>query len=1053
MRAFARTVLARPSCLPHSLHVRLTSGRGERPKCGFCSTAEAAEVAQKAPGDSKEFSHTLQLPKTAFDIRANSAHRDKIFYSRTCSTLYNWQRGRKHATGDFVFHDGPPYANGNLHCGHALNKVLKDISNRYQVLQGKRVHYMPGWDCHGLPIEAKALAHFPAAERDQLSATDIRRRARKEALKAIKTQMREFQKFGIMADWSEQTTYRTLDPKYEGRQLRVFGEMVRKGLIYRQYKPVYWSPSNRTALAESELEYREDHQSKAVYVAFDLVPGARLKELIGDRVKPHVPLKAIIWTTTPWSLPSNMAICVHPDMEYSVVRRDHVSHEMYVIATERLEAISQMKSSLDHAPDPEAVIGPLTEIIRLRGSDLLGTEYTSPLAKAGGPARPVLMADYVTSQSGTGLVHSAPAHGAEDYQVWREHGMLKKGPIFSPVDELGCYNNDLIELDSGLSGDESQSVSSRLVGKDVMTVGASEVITILKERSALVSMHTLRHKYPYDWRSKQPVLVRATAQWFANLDKIKADALQALENVTFVPPSSRARLEAFIRGRSEWCISRQRVWGVPIPVLYDKATDEPLITVDNIEHIASILEVKGTDHWWEADADELVAPQYRQADKEWRKGEDTIDVWFDSGTSWATLRADLQTTTATPSPNDAAQADVYLEGSDQHRGWFQSSLITAVASTPDGQKPVAPYRTLVTHGYVLDTESRKMSKSLGNVVSPLSIIEGGKNASEPAYGIDVLRLWVARTDYTTDPPIGNLIISKTAETLRKLRNTARFMLANLPAQSTIVKLDKTQMTLLDRCVMHELQHLEVSCKQAYDAYDFAQVVRRMTDFTNGTLSNLYLDIAKDCLYVDSVNSTRRRMMVAVVDQVLRTFTSILAPIVPLLAEEIHHYRQGATRDPEVDADDASSVFAEGWQCVSAAWSDSEASTDMTALLRLRNVALAVIEQARKASRIKTSFEVEVDLILDSPQTSDLSAIAIADKYRDELTQLFNVAKVIVRTDGTTVSSDWSLQESSQGVTVSVRPSTRFKCTRCRTFRKENEEDRLCQRCHEVVNSM
>ncbi|EPQ32481.1 uncharacterized protein PFL1_00675 [Pseudozyma flocculosa PF-1] len=1051
----------------------------------ICTTTALSKAKGKAKAprsdpdnpEDKKWSHTLQLPTTSFEIRANAAKRDALFHRRTCHDLYKWQLDRpaSHpsssspsspapATGDFVFHDGPPYANGSLHCGHALNKILKDIANRYHLLRGKRVHFMPGWDCHGLPIEMKALAHLRTHERDALAPTLIRQRAKQEATAAIETQKDEFNQFGIMADWTPAATYRTLDPAYEARQLKIFGEMARRGLIYRRFRPVYWSPSNRTALAEAELEYKEDHLSKAAYVKFDLVPGqALLSNLAAAGVADGEGIKAVVWTTTPWSLASNMAINVNPEMEYSIVRSESLGETM-VIATDRVEAVSGLAVYASTvASDARTPIGELRELLRLKGTDLLESQYRTPLMSRDAPARPVLAADYVTAVSGTGLVHSAPAHGSEDYDVWRSHGLLETVGIFSPIDDRGCYTADLEQLDGAGAGAGADAISQRLVGKEVLGEGSKEILAILAERGALLSTHTLRHKYPYDWRSKLPVIVRATSQWFANLDQIKDAAIRALDDVTFVPASSRVRLESFVRGRSEWCISRQRVWGVPIPVVYDAATDEPLLTGENVDHIAALLEDKGTDYWWQADAEELVAPRYREAGKAWRKGEDTIDVWFDSGTSWATawdsLPSDVQ-----EARRGGPVADVYLEGSDQHRGWFQSSLLTSVATAPEGQVPAAPFRTVVTHGYVLDKDNRKMSKSLGNTVSPLDIVHGGKGRDQPAYGIDVLRLWAARSDYTTDLPIGSLIVGKTSEALRKLRNTARFMLANLPPEADVAPLDAASMGLADRYAMHELATLEAACARAYEAFDYAQVVRRVTEFANGTLSTLYLDLAKDCLYVDAPHGPQRTSMVSVIDHILRTFTSIVAPIAPFLAEDIHHYRNGATADPEPSESEAGrSVFARGWQGVDPAWRDDALAREVEQLLRARDVSLSLIEDARQAGHVRTSFEVEVDLLVAPGPGADGDLGSIIRRHESHLTRLFNVARVNVvdkvapTPDAPADAQPWiksaeveAAATQGERVEVRVRASSRTRCPRCRTFRKERPEDALCLRCADVV---
>lgn len=484
------------------------------------------------------------------------------------------------------------------------------------------------------------------------------------------------------------------------------------------------------------------------------------------------PIDLLIWTTTPWSLPSNMAIAVHPELEYCLVQAESQDSHLFIIGAERVEALTELKLGLHptaakKGEEPAAsghrtTFGPLREIARFRGRDLIGSEYSHCFLQKDKVSRPVVPADYVTAETGTGLVHTAPAHGAEDYENLKSLGLLDGEELISPINDEGRYTDEAPEP---------------LRGLDVLGAGARKATQMLHEAGALLSEVPQRHRYPCDWRSKQPVIVRATWQWFANLDKIKGGALKALQKVDFVPSNSRNRLEAFVQGRNEWCISRQRAWGLPIPVLYDEATGEPLLTPENVEHIAGVLHEKGTDHWWIGNATEFVAPQYQKGGR-WIKGTDTIDVWFDSGSSWAVLQ-DALGAEGTSFSEVEPIADVYLEGSDQHRGWFQSSLLTKVASSSDLDAASAPYKHVITHGMVVDKDGKKMSKSIGNVVSPLDFIDGSPKAHMPAYGADVLRFWVARSDYTREAPVGAEIIKKASDALRKLRNTARFMLANL----------------------------------------------------------------------------------------------------------------------------------------------------------------------------------------------------------------------------------------------------------------------------------
>ncbi|RUP52396.1 hypothetical protein BC936DRAFT_144633 [Jimgerdemannia flammicorona] len=684
------------------------------------------------------YADTLLLPKTTFPLRADAVNREHAFRDRCTTDLYHWQL-ENNPKDLFVLHDGPPYANGGLHIGHAINKILKDITNRYKVLQGHRVHYVPGWDCHGLPIELKALEELKNIDGSQLTPTEIRKMARARALSEVEKQKQGFISWGVMGDWDN--AYKTLDKDFEVRQLKVFKKMVNKGYIYRQHKPVYWSPSSKTALAEAELEYKDDHLSRSIYVKFSVVQLApALANLLPKEVSASS-VHALVWTTTPWTIPANKAVAVNPDMVYLLVKSADGSH--LVVAKDRLQALRE-ELGIETAVE-------LTQLAEVAGSDLLGTTYAHPLTDE---ILPFIAGAYVTAESGTGLVHTAPGHGMEDYEACRSLGIKP----FSPVDDTGHFTAE---------------AGADLAGKFTFTDGNALVIDKLTERGRLVRERKYKHKYPYDWRTKKPVMLRATAQWFANVEELQKKAVESLKAVRMVPESSFRRIEQFTLSRKEWCISRQRAWGVPIPVLYDTETGEPLLTDSSVQHIIAVIErMGGTDAWWEVKDDAVfVADEYKTKGKTYRRGYDTMDVWFDSGSSWTLVKDKI----AERSDDGRPAADLYLEGSDQHRGWFQSSLLTSVAVTG---KP--PYSILITHGFVLDEHGRKMSKSIGNVVEPKLITHGGKDLKQqPAYGADVLRLWVAASEYTRDVTIGKTVMAHVSESMRKIRTTARFMLSNI----------------------------------------------------------------------------------------------------------------------------------------------------------------------------------------------------------------------------------------------------------------------------------
>ncbi|KAK0186642.1 tRNA synthetases class I-domain-containing protein [Armillaria mellea] len=989
------------------------------------------------------FFKNLEFAKTSFPLWPNREKSEVALRPRVCEDLYRAQ-ARRRGGREFVLHDGPPYANGNLHVGHSMNKILKDIINRFHVISGDRVQYIPGWDCHGLPIENKALKDLGV--RRFLLPLKTSAHVTKDGFK-IETQKEEFQQFGIMADWSKETTYRTLDHGYEMRQLAIFQEMVENGLIYKQYRPVHFSPSSRSALAEAELVYKDDHISHSVY---------------HSRAKRYArygrDIKLLVWTTTPWTLTANMGIAVNPELAYSfVVREDDKEGPLFLIATGRL------------GDNPTGA--------RL---DLVGAYY-KPIFSRGSSKR-IIRASHVTSESGTGLVHCAPAHGAEDYNTFRDQGLL------AGTESMLCHVGSEGEFKADVADVVGDAAAQTLIGKLVLEDGSRAVVALLKETNCLVKIERFKHKYPYDWRTDKPIIVTATSQWFANLDRIKDYALDALEHVEMFPPSSR--LQSFIRSRSEWCISRQRVWGVPIPALYHIPTDRAILDAASLSHILPILQEKGIEYWWNGSVEEFVPPALREGEgaDAWRKGADTMDVWFDSGSSWSMLdeRED--------GGGQKYRADVCVEGSDQHRGWFQSQLLTAVGF---GSSSI-PYKAIVTHGMVLDQKGKKMSKSLGNVISPITVVAGGKDKKkEPAYGADLLRLWIASVEYWNDVSLGTNILNQTAESLRKIRNTARFLLGNI---GDIYEQDnedawedvKEHMDLADRYMINELQKCEAECAAAYATYNFPKVVKTLQNLCNITLSSFYFDINKDNLYANPLNGYERRATVFVLKEILATIVRIMAPILPHLAQEIHdsmyHKSKGLVflEQPWNWREDGFGLQGFTEDDMKAAKKDSD---DMAMLMQeVRPVVTSLLEQAREQKQIRSSLEAEVDVIL--PEVPDVTSDAqeattsLEDNGKTRLAQFFRdhedfmakhfiVSRVTVMDEGSlgTASPEWIYirnlsilgeafskpasalgSEESYDVAIRVRPATREKCPRCWTFTKE-AEDILCQRCADVTQDM
>ncbi|KAL1898557.1 isoleucine-tRNA ligase [Sporothrix stenoceras] len=1007
----------------------------------------------------RAWSATLRLPKTTFPFRPLAEH-EQLYLKRSTDELYKWQQANRPDSDPFVVHDGPPYANGKLHVGHALNKILKDMSLRVKMQQGRRVHYRPGWDCHGLPIELKALEaaskSSPSSSSEtssktcsktllttpELTPVAIRKIARDLASRTVIEQMEEFRSFGVMADWDNRWT--TMDPEYEVRQLQLFQKLVQKGLIYRKYKPVYWSPSSRTALAEAELEYNDQHVSTAAFVKFPILPGIGIPGFDGDR-----PLSAVIWTTTPWTLPANEAIAVHRDFDYVLLQ---LGNDNLLVAESCLEAFIAA-CCREGTPQP-------TVIARsIRGSDLIRMQYTNPLRGANAQPQPIIHADFVTAGSGSGLVHIAPGHGFDDYIVCMGLGL----PIPAPVDGQGRFTAEAYPDDP-----------KRLEGLPVQGAGGKEVVAILGD--AVIGVHKYKHKYPYDWRTKKPIIIRATAQWFADVDLIKEPAVASLQNVQFIPETGRNRLESFVKGRSEWCISRQRAWGVPIPALYGD-DGSVVLTEETVQHILTVIQERGTDAWWSDAADEAawIPEVLRQANPGvvYTRGMDTMDVWFDSGSSW---------TQAT----NGAQADVYLEGSDQHRGWFQSSLLTRVAalsnteasSSAGSAETLSPFKTLITHGFLLDGAGKKMSKSLGNIVTGSQVMDGSllppvkkkkvkkpkvaegevtpvattaeaaaqaKKAAAPQYdalGPDALRLWVASSDYSGDVVMSKSVLQNIHTVLVKFRVILRMLLGSMSESARTAPL-----ATIDHIALLQLQDTMKEVSSSYDRFEFYRGLASLNRWVVNDVSAFYLEASKDRLYCGDAGG--------VLESIFIGMTRMLAPMAPMLVEEAWDHAPDWLK--ESTEHPLRQLYNDPLVLANRLPSDTGRLRATIPVIYSAHAAVKTAsENARNAKVLGSSLQCSV--VLQVPKDSE--ALPLLQEYAAELDSMFVVSSVSVVAEGEgepvgeNVTPDWEYTapfEVQGGVpaTAVVRPPLKEKCLRCWRYVAE-EEDHLCGRCEDVV---
>ncbi len=992
----------------------------------------SASVPSQTPaaGAGAFYKDTLNLLQTPFAMRANARVREPELQAYWQELGLYERLSRDNPGPVFTLHDGPPYAKGALHVGHALNKILKDILNKHALLNGRRARFRPGWDCHGLPIELKVLQSLGSEERRSLTPIELRRRAHAYALEQVELQKVGFRRWGIWGDWER--PYLTLDKAYEAAQIQVFGRMVLAGHIYRGLKPVHWSPSSRTALAEAELEYPDGHTSPSVYVAFPVVemPAALAARLSGAGIAMGPEgLAVAIWTTTPWTLPANLAVSVNGALDYTICRRGDGGPSLVVAAA----LVESLRAALGLELEP---------LLTVKGAELEGIVYRHPLNDRTGPV--VLGGDYITTESGTGLVHTAPGHGVDDFATGRKYGLA----VLCPVDEAGTLTAE----------------AGPFAGLNVLKDANPAIIAALQEAGALLAEQRYEHRYPYDWRTKKPTIFRATEQWFASVEGFREQALAAIEAVEWLPASGRNRIEAMVRERGDWCISRQRTWGVPIPVFYHRTTGEVLLDAESLAHVEALIREHGSDVWWEREEADLLPPARAAEAAHWRKGSDTMDVWFDSGSSWAGVLGGLGESGA--GGGEAAEtrlnypADLYLEGSDQHRGWFQSSLLTSVAV--NGQ---APYRRVLTHGFTLDEKGRKMSKSLGNVVDPAVLVEGGKNEKQdPAYGADVLRLWVSSVDYSADVPLGPGIVKQLADVYRKVRNTARYLLGNLhdfdprPAAEGGDAIAVDELPLLDRWMLARTAQLIDEVSADFERFEFYRFFQALQNFCVVELSNVYLDIAKDRLYVSGAADFRRRSCQTVLSLVVERLAGLIAPVLCHMAEDIWQNLPYPVAER--------SVFERGWPTVPAAWrAEAETGYDGATHTAVRDLLLVLrplvnrqLESCRKQGYLGASLEARAQLLISEEETSAplrQALTLLAASSHPEVDNLADWLQVSALSIGGAPPAEVLAEASEAGVTVRLARAEGQKCERCWHYESDigshAHHPSLCGRCVAVLD--
>ncbi|WP_113386989.1 isoleucine--tRNA ligase [Bacillus pumilus] len=895
------------------------------------------------------YKDTLLMPKTEFPMRGNLPNKEPEIQEEWAEKdIYQMVLERTKGRPTFILHDGPPYANGDIHMGHALNKILKDFIVRFKSMNGFHAPYVPGWDTHGLPIET-ALTKNKKVKRKEMSTAEFRKLCEEYAWKQIEGQRNQFKRLGVRADWDN--PYVTLKPEYEAQQILVFGEMAKRGYIYKGLKPVNWSPSSESALAEAEIEYK-DKRSPSIYVSFKVKDGKGVLEN-GEQF--------IIWTTTPWTLPANLGICVHPKLEYSVLQ---VGAERYVVASELVEQVAKTLGFEEY------------EVVKtLKGKELDNVVAEHPIY---GRDSLVMLGDHVTTDAGTGCVHTAPGHGEDDFNVSMKYGL----DVLCPVDEKGVMTDEAPGFEGLFYEDANKAITEQLEAK-----------------GALKKLDFITHSYPHDWRTKKPTIYRATAQWFASIKDFREALLDNIKETKWVPAWGETRLFNMVRDRGDWCISRQRVWGVPIPVFYAE-NGEPIITDETIQHVSQLFREHGSNIWFEKEAKELLPEGFTHPGSpngEFTKEQDIMDVWFDSGSSHQAVleeREDL-----------VRPADLYLEGSDQYRGWFNSSLSTSVAITGK-----APYKGVVSHGMTLDKEGRKMSKSLGNTIEPAKVAK--------QLGAEILRLWVSSVNYQADHPVSDDILKQVAEVYRKIRNTFRFLHGNLfdfdPAVNAV---PVEELREVDQYILIKLNKLIDKVKKAYDDYEFAVVYHAIHNFCTIELSSFYLDFAKDVVYIEHADHPDRRSMQTVFYETLMALVKLTAPILPHTADELWSHLS-FVEEPSVQLTD----MPEG-----VAVSQAEATeAKFDRFMEVRDDVLKALEIARNEKVIGRSLEASVTLYATEEVKNLLASI------KEDVKQLFIISELTVEDEQ---NADTSAPEYTSG-RILVQKAEGELCERSRIISKD-----------------